>query len=622
MSDFKKKGAETFENSFCASGAEELLDRLPLGIFKSDQEGNLIYINQFLVQLMSGHERVKSPEVSSLRDHINHAVKEFLTHGKPSLVEVTPFENSGGKQLFLTLKTIGLKDGGSKPKEGKGVDVHLSGWDRNLEVVGIVEDISDKVHLEGSLKKKISQLSIICEVGNALRSTLNLEEILEIILIGVTAGQGLGFNRAFLLLSNQEKNVLEGKMAIGPSSPEEAQRIWEHLSTKKQSLEEVLHSYKEALSKKDVLVNNIVKKLRIPLSEQRNFLIQSMQQKRAFWVKRGGTDSETNQSVFEILGTDSLVVAPLVSRDNVNGVLLVDNSINQKPIEEEDVKLMQIFAHQASIAIESSKLYQKLAEQVNKLEEANKRIAENKQRLWRAEKLSILGEVTSQVAHQLRNPLTIIGGFARSLLKKRSKDPDYEYVKIIAQETERMEKVLNNVLNFTKPEKASLDKVDLNQIVDQTLEMMEGEINTDKITVMKYPHPRLPGVMINPDQIRHALLNIFRNAIWAMPQGGILSVTTKIKDDFAKIEIKDTGFGIPQEHLSSIFDAFFTTKPESCGLGLTISSEIIKNHGGSIIAESEKGSGATFSVMLPFEGNSVYGEHEPKTQGEKNGKHE
>lgn len=153
---------------------------------------------------------------------------------------------------------------------------------------------------------------------------------------------------------------------------------------------------------------------------------------------------------------------------------------------------MQIFAHQASTAIESSKLYQKLAEQVNKLEEANKRIAENRQRLWRAEKLSILGEITSQVAHQLRNPLTIIGGFARSLLKKESKDPDYEYVKIIAQETERMEKVLNNVLNFTKPEKTNLEKVDLNLIVDQTLEMMEGEINTDKITVMKYPHPHLP----------------------------------------------------------------------------------------------------------------------------------
>jgi len=311
-----------------------------------------------------------------------------------------------------------------------------------------------------------------------------------------------------------------------------------------------------------------------------------------------------------------------VSKDKVNGVLLADNSINQKPIEEEDVKLMQIFAHHVSTAIESSKLYQKLAEQVNKLEEANKRIAENTQRLLRAEKLSVLGEITSQVAHELRNPMTIIGGFARSLLKKKdAQDSDYEYMKIIAQETERVEKVLDNVLNFTKPEKANLEKVDLNQILDQTLEMMEGEINLDKITVMKYPHPDLPRVMVNPDQIRHALLNIFRNAIWSMPQGGILSITTKKKGSFAKVEIKDTGFGIPKEHMGNIFDAFFTTKPESCGLGLTISSEIIKNHGGLILAESEKGKGSIFSVLLPFEGSFADDSIKSSNLREENEKH-
>jgi signal transduction histidine kinase len=347
-----------------------------------------------------------------------------------------------------------------------------------------------------------------------------------------------------------------------------------------------------------------------------------MQQKEAGSVTKDQADSESNKSIFEILGTDSLAVVPLVSKDKVNGVLLADNSINQKPIKEEDIKLMQIFAHHVSTAIESSKLYQKLAEQVNKLEEANKRIAESSQRLLRAEKLSVLGEITSQVAHELRNPITVIGGFARSLLKKKDlEDPDYEYVKIIAQETERVEKVLDNVLNFTKPKESQKEKVDLNQIVDQTLEMMGWEINPDRITVMKYPHPDLPRVKVNPDQIRHALLNIFRNAIWAMPQGGILSITTKGKDNFAKIEIKDTGFGIAKEHMDSIFEAFFTTKPESCGLGLTISSEIIKNHGGFILVESEKGKGSTFSVALPFEGSPADGDIKPLSWGKENEKH-
>ncbi|MCK4385605.1 MAG: GAF domain-containing protein [candidate division Zixibacteria bacterium] len=614
MSNFEKKTGEVLVENAYIGDLGEFLDQLPIGTFKSDEEGNLIYENEYLTKLISGQLVAQSKEASSLEDYINHVIKGCLTTGKSFLVEGEPFENSKGEQIFLTLRTVALKRDNRKRVTGKR--------GATAKVVGMVEDISEKTRLEKSLGKKISELSIICEVGNVLRGTLNLEEILEIILIGVTAGQGLGFNRAFLLLLNEEETLLEGKIAIGPSNPEEAKRIWEDLSTRKQSLEEVLHSYKDALGKKDILVNDLVKKLRIPSSDQKNFLIQSMQQKKACSVRKNEVDSEANKKFCEILGTDSLAVAPLVSKDKVIGVLLADNSINQKPIEEEDIELMQVLAHHASTAIESSKLYQKLGEQVNKLEEANKRIAENAQRLLKAEKLSVLGEITSQVAHELRNPITIIGGFAHSLMKKKdAKDPDYEYLNIIAKETERVEKVLDNVLNFTKPKESQLEKVDLNQIVDQTLEMMEGEINPDKITVMKYPHPHLPQVLVNPDQIRHALLNIFRNAIWVMSQGGILSVTTKKKDNFAKIEIKDTGFGISKEHLGGIFDAFFTTKPDSCGLGLTISSEIIKNHGGFIVAESAKGKGATFSVVLPLERDRSDGATPPLSLREENEEH-
>jgi len=225
------------------------------------------------------------------------------------------------------------------------------------------------------------------------------------------------------------------------------------------------------------------------------------------------------------------------------------------------------------------------------------------------EKLSVLGQITSQVAHELRNPMTIIGGFAHSVLKKMdTKSPDYEYIKIIAKETERMENILNNVLNFSKPDKSHLKMVDINDLVDQTFEMMEPEINSTKISLVKFPSQNLSSVRANPDLIRQALLNIFRNAICAMPQGGILSITTRQTDKFVRIEIKDTGFGISQEDISKIFDAFFTTKPEACGLGLTISSEIIKNHGGNIGVESAEGKGATFYIELPLADDQMAGE--------------
>ena len=461
------------------------------------------------------------------------------------------------------------------------------------------------IDLQVNLKKKINELSILWELSSVLRSTLNLEEILQIILIGVTAEQGLGFNRAFLLLLNQHEAMLEGMMAIGPSNPEEAKRIWDSLSTREQSLADVLQSYKRVLKEKDVLVNQIVKKVKIPLSDQKNPLIQSMLNKKAFNVTRGKV--EVDENLFETFQADQFAVAPLISKDRMLGVIIADNLITQRPIEDEAVKLLSICAHHASSAIETSQLYQKLEEKVNKLEEANRKIAESTQRLLKVERLSVLGQITSQVAHELRNPLTVIGGFAHSVLKKMDpQNPDYEYIKIIANESERMEDVLNNVLNFSKTDRSNLELVSLNDLVEQTFEMMEPEIDSSKISIVKLLSPDLSLVGANPDLIRQALLNIFRNAIWAMPQGGILSVATKRTDRSVKIEVKDTGFGISAEHKDSIFDAFFTTKPEACGLGLTVSSEIIKNHGGNIGVDSEEGKGSTFYIELPSAEDAKY----------------
>ena len=564
---------------------EKLLDELPLGVFKSSSEEELEYVNGFLFRLFEGEAESKLKEEESLKYQVFRQVKGCVESGKPLSTRVKILEDSN-----LLIRVFPVKD-----ETGK-----------QAGAVGWVEDLSGKTDLQLKLEKKINELYILCELGKVLRSTLNLEETLQIVLIGVTAGQGLGFNRAFLLLLNQRGTMLEGKMAIGPSNPEEAKRIWDSLKAQKQSLEEVLHSYKDALKEKDILVNQIVKKLKIPLSDERNPLIQSMLNKRAFNITRG--KEKPDEDTFDILQTDQFAVAPLISKEKMLGVILADNLITQKPIEDEDVKLLSICAHHASAAIESSQLYQELAEKVSKLAEANRWIAENTKRLLKMEKLSVLGQITSQVAHELRNPMTIIGGFARSILKKMdTKSPDYEYIKIIAKETERMENVLNNVLNFSKPDSSHLQMVNVNDLVNQTFEMMEPEIDSTKISMVKFPSQNLSSVRANPDLIRHALLNIFRNAIWSMPQGGVLSVSTIQTDKSVKIEIKDTGFGISHEHTSKIFDAFFTTKPEACGLGLTISSEIIKNHGGNIGVESTEGRGATFYIELPLAEGAMRG---------------
>lgn len=577
---------------------KQLLDELPLGLFKSSSEGKLEYVNRHLSELLEQNKADTFEEEGWLKDQVCAQINDCLISGKPQSARVEASQNS---TLLIHVSPV---------KDEAGELTGTAGW---------VEGFSGSTNLQSKLEKKINELSILCELGKVLRGTLNLEEILQIILICVTAGQGLGFNRAFLLLLNQTGTMLEGKMAIGPSNSEEAKRIWDSLSAQEQSLEEVLQSYRDALKEKDVLVNQTVKTLKIPLSDERNPLIQSISNKRAYNVTREKVQEDGD--VFGLLSTDQFAVAPLILKGKTLGAILADNLITRKPIEDEDVKLLSICAHHASVAIESSQLYQELAEKVSKLAEANKRIAEGSRRLLKAERLSVLGQITSQVAHELRNPMTIIGGFANSVLKKMDgSNPNYEYIKIIAKETERMENVLNNVLNFSKPDQSRLEMVNLNDLVDQTFEMMEQEIDSTKISIAKSASPDLAAVRANPDLIRQALLNVFRNAIWAMPQGGILSVATVQTDECARIEVKDTGFGIPHEHLNKVFDAFFTTKPEACGLGLTISSEVIKNHGGKIGVESIESKGATLYMELPLARDSeVVGSSASQVKSQKDG---
>lgn len=563
------------------SGSEDLkilLYHLPLGVFQSSSEGKLEYVNRYLSKLIAGEIESGLEEGDILKHQISGEAKNCVISGRPLSAKLKDLGNSN-----LLVRIFPVRD-------EKGRIRGTMGW---------IEDVSSRTNLRANLQKKINELTILCDLGKVLRGTLNLEKILQIVLICVSAEQGLGFNRAFLLLINQMGTTLEGEMAIGPSNPEEAKGIWDSLLGRGQSLEGVLHSYQDVLKEKNVLVNQIVKKLKIPLSHERNPLIESMLSKRALHVSREKRGAD--EDLFDTLQTDEFAVAPLISKDKMLGAIVADNLITRKPILDEDVKLLSICAHHASAAIENSRLYQELAEKVGKLAEANTRIAENSKRLLKVERLSVLGRITSQVAHELRNPMTIIGGFAHSILKRTDEhDQNYEYLRIIANESERMENVLNNVLNFSKPDQAHLKMVNINELVNQTIEIMEPEIDSTKISLVKSFPQDISPVRVNSDLIRQALLNIFRNAIWAMPQGGILTISTRQTDKYVKIEVKDSGFGISGEHVDKIFNAFFTTKPEACGLGLTISAEIIKNHGGNIDVKSVEGKGASLCIELPI----------------------
>jgi len=476
-----------------------------------------------------------------------------------------------------------------------------------IQVIETIKNVTEKKLLENQiseytlrLEKKIAELHMLNAIGNILQTTHSFYAVLQIILIGVTASQGLMFNRAFLLLIDEETEMLEGTIAIGPSDESEAYKIWGELSQRYQTLEEILMTYDNLLVKQNIRVNEIIKQIKIPLSNSNNILIKSINNKKSYNVKNHKTEEFEDYEISSYLGTDSFAISPLITKDKALGVVIVDNYINKQPIMEEDVNLLEIFCNHASFAIENTQLIKELGQKVEQLEELNKMLSEYQKKMTQTERLATIGEFANYIAHEIRNPLVAIGGFTRNMIKKRKKDdPDFQYLKIIQNEVQRLELLLTNIMDFTKTFEPRLQPENLNNIIDDTLLMFYGEISNE-ITVIKRYCENLPVIDLDSHQIKQVILNILRNSINAMPDGGIITIETKVSENVIQMSIADNGKGMPEDLLKDAFKPFFTTNPSGSGLGLAISKQIIANHKGNIKIESKENEGTTVYVQIPF----------------------
>jgi PAS domain S-box-containing protein len=217
-----------------------------------------------------------------------------------------------------------------------------------------------------------------------------------------------------------------------------------------------------------------------------------------------------------------------------------------------------------------------------------------------AQRMAALGEVAARVAHDIRNPLVSIGGFARRL-EKHLEGNLKEYAAIIAREVAGLEKILSEILAYVRGVSLEKRMVNVDSLVEEVTAVMKSEFDEKQITVVKRLNA-LSEISMDPSNIREALLNILSNAIHAIGRDGTIIVETAIENNYAVIEIKDTGCGISEEILQFIFDPFFTTKGSgNTGLGLTISHKIIEKHNGRIEVESKPHEGSTFKVFLPLE---------------------
>lgn len=226
-------------------------------------------------------------------------------------------------------------------------------------------------------------------------------------------------------------------------------------------------------------------------------------------------------------------------------------------------------------------------------------------KLVQAEKLAALGRMTADVAHEIRNPLTVIGGFARRLSKSASGGKGMERAEVIVAEVARLEKILRDVLTFSRDARFNLEKHPVGEFLSEVVNLHEPLCSEQSVSVEVVTEQDLPPVLMDKDQVRQAVTNLITNALDAMPNGGALKLAagTEYLNDvrYVFLRVSDSGRGIDEDKVQLIFEPFFSTKElgHGTGLGLSITRKIIEEHGGFVRAESVRGEGSIFSLYFP-----------------------
>ena len=247
-----------------------------------------------------------------------------------------------------------------------------------------------------------------------------------------------------------------------------------------------------------------------------------------------------------------------------------------------------------------------LGSAMNAINSMCEELATRHEQLVQSKKLASLGTLTAGVAHELGNPLNNISMVAQTYLelaKHLSEEEKIEYVQTILDETERIRKIVQDLLDFSRAKERDFKVCDVNDIVQRCLKLVQNTIDVSGLKTFLDLREELPPIFVDEDKIREVLVNLLTNAIHATPPGGRITLRTNLAPDGKNIviEVEDTGKGIPPEFIDHIFDPFFSTKgTEGTGLGLSISYGIIKKHKGTIGVKSKVGVGTTFTIKLPI----------------------
>ena len=564
---------------------DALLELTRSGVVILDAHFRVIRANQnFFDQLHLKSDRITGknifdvfPSALLIDSSLAQALQRVKRTGQP--IKLTDIRYSVGPNSIKTLN----------------VTIRCMGSSTAVGFVMVWDDISDQV-------EKIFELSMVRQINDIMMQRhMSLDRLLHLILTCVTAGSALGFNRAFLLLVDKDGKWVRGQMGVGPQSREDVYRIWAALGAQWQPLKDFLAASSYTPEAKDSPVAQMVSKMKFSMSQTRNVVVASIHKKKACKVTDALRDARVNAKFRDIYTAKEFVIVPLMGRQRVLGVIIADNIYSNEPITEDQVQLLTMFANQAGLAIETAKTYRNLQKDRNQLRQAYQTLKNTQNKLMNAEKLAAIGKMAAYISHEIRNPLVTIGGFARSVLKAASLQEVHQAADIILEETTRLEKILDEVLDFSRPIRPEFKFYDVNEVLRESCVLVSEELKSRGITLRRDLGENLQRIFMDPGQLKQAILNILKNAIYAMPLGGALSITSARRRAHVEVMVVDTGSGISQSVMPQLFTPFFTTRQTGSGLGLAVTRQIVQEHGGTIEIRSVEGKGTTCELHLPVE---------------------
>ncbi len=567
----------------------------------------------------------------------------------------------------------------------------------------------------------LKKMDLVHSISNAMRLSYDPNNVYKTLLLGLTSGRGLGFNRALLLIRDRKTETLIGKMWLGPESSDDITEIWKEAERRAMSYGDFSQFLRE-----EALMLDTNKGLTARI-EGRVFTYKDhpvfervVLRRRLIHITPALAKSmeESIKDLLNLLQVEEFVVVPLVGRWDTIGVLVLDNKFTKAAITDIDIEVLRIITDSAGLAIENAMNYEELRKKTESLEqqknmidylrkfsdsilqnlttavivldrsgkviECNRRVEQllglPKERvlgssyldfgesfenifevamkvfekgetitlsryrietpqgerffdtkyspLWDLngstmngvivtledvtqqfkleqerkdkEKLAVLGEMSARVAHELRNPITVIGGFLNRL-KKNISDPEAreKYLTILSNEVENLQNIVSEILEFSRNiKKLDLADVQLNELIEEVIFLMQDKASKTGIKIEFLPSP-IPQVEADRNRIKRVLINLVQNAIEATPQNGKIIIRTQHDNEKVTVSVFNSGEPISEDALRFIFIPFYTTKTYGTGLGLPICKKIIEDeHGGRIWAEP-KPDGTQFSFELP-----------------------